>query len=80
MAFNHIKKDPRRENGTFKMCGGDLNPIEGSTVCVCEFCGTKQTVPSLDNEKMQNFLKIVFEKTRENKRKKEKKREHTQRY
>ena len=33
------------------MCGGDLDVIEGSTVCVCEFCGTKQTVPSLDSEK-----------------------------
>ena len=34
-----------------KMCGGDLEIIEGSTICVCEYCGTKQTVPSLDNEK-----------------------------
>ena len=34
-----------------KMCGGDLNLVEGSTVCECEYCGTKQTVPSADNEK-----------------------------
>ena len=34
-----------------KMCGGDLNIIEGSTVAECEYCGTKQTVPSADNEK-----------------------------
>ena len=34
-----------------KMCGGDLNLIEGSTVCECEYCGTRQTVPSADNEK-----------------------------
>lgn len=34
-----------------KMCGGDLKLIENSTVCECEYCGTKQTVPSLDNEK-----------------------------
>ena len=34
-----------------KMCGGDLNLNEGSTVCECEYCGTKQTVPSADNEK-----------------------------
>ena len=34
-----------------KMCGGDLRLIEGSTVCECEYCGTKQTVPSMDNEK-----------------------------
>ena len=34
-----------------KMCGGDLHITEGSTVCECEYCGTKQTVPTLDNEK-----------------------------
>ena len=34
-----------------KMCGGDLNLIEGSTVCECDSCGRKQTVPSADNEK-----------------------------
>ena len=34
-----------------KMCGGDLNLTEGSTVCECEYCGTKQTVPNADNEK-----------------------------
>ena len=34
-----------------KMCGGDLNIIEGETVAVCEYCDTKQTVPTADNEK-----------------------------
>ena len=34
-----------------KMCGGDLLLEEGSTVCECEYCGTRQTVPSADNEK-----------------------------
>ena len=34
-----------------KMCGGDLQIIEGSTVCECDYCGTRQTVPSTDNEK-----------------------------
>ena len=34
-----------------KMCGGDLRIEEGSTVCECEYCGTKQTVPKLDDEK-----------------------------
>ena len=34
-----------------KMCGGDLSVEEGSTVCECEYCGTKQTVPRLDDEK-----------------------------
>ena len=34
-----------------KMCGGDLDVSEGLSVCECEYCGTKQTVPSADNEK-----------------------------
>ena len=34
-----------------KMCGGDLNVVEGQTVCQCDYCGSKQTVPTLDNEK-----------------------------
>ena len=34
-----------------KMCGGDLIVQEGSTVATCEYCGTVQTVPCLDNEK-----------------------------
>ena len=34
-----------------KMCGGDLNIVEGETVAECEYCGTRQTVPTADNEK-----------------------------
>lgn len=34
-----------------KMCGGDLNIVEGSTVAECEYCGSRQTVPNRDNEK-----------------------------
>ena len=34
-----------------KMCGGDLVLNSDSTVAECEFCGTKQTVPTADNEK-----------------------------
>ena len=34
-----------------KMCGGDLNVTEGISVIECEYCGSKQTVPSADNEK-----------------------------
>ena len=34
-----------------KMCGGDLNIVEDSSVCECEYCGTKQTVPKVDDEK-----------------------------
>ena len=34
-----------------KMCGGDLEIIEGSSICVCEYCGTEQTVPNVDDER-----------------------------
>ncbi|MBQ3087721.1 MAG: hypothetical protein IJC45_10320, partial [Clostridia bacterium] len=34
-----------------KMCGGDLEIVPESTVVECEYCGTKQTVPTADNEK-----------------------------
>ncbi len=34
-----------------KMCGGDLNIEAGMTVAECEYCGTRQTVPTADNEK-----------------------------
>ena len=34
-----------------KMCGGDLNIVEGESICECEYCGTRQTIPSADNEK-----------------------------
>ncbi len=39
-----------------KMCGGDLNIQEGLVVCECEYCGTKQTIPTLDNEKKLNLF------------------------
>lgn len=34
-----------------KMCGGDLQIVEGTTVAECEYCGSRQTVPHIDNEK-----------------------------
>ena len=34
-----------------KMCGGDLNIIEGASTAECEFCGSVQTIPNLDDEK-----------------------------
>lgn len=34
-----------------KMCGGNLEVSEGMSVCECAYCGTRQTVPSVDNEK-----------------------------
>lgn len=34
-----------------KMCGGDLNLLEGVSTAECEFCGSIQTIPNLDDEK-----------------------------
>ena len=34
-----------------KMCGGDMEVNEGTNVAECEYCGTKQTVPHVDDEK-----------------------------
>lgn len=34
-----------------KMCGGDLVLNEGSTVATCEYCGSQQTVPLIDDDK-----------------------------
>ena len=34
-----------------KMCGGDLNLTEGASIAECEFCGSVQTVPKVDDEK-----------------------------
>ena len=39
-----------------KMCGGDLNISEGSSVVECEYCGTRQTVPCADNEKKMTLF------------------------
>lgn len=36
-----------------KMCGGDLEISEGMSVAECQYCGTKQTLPRLDNDKKE---------------------------
>ena len=36
-----------------KMCGGTLDVTEGMTVCECEYCGTKQTITTSNDENMQ---------------------------
>ena len=38
------------------MCGGNLDVQEGMTVCECEYCGSTQTLPSLDDEKKINLF------------------------
>ncbi len=39
-----------------KMCGGDLNIEPNLNVIECEYCGTTQTVPTVDNEKKINLF------------------------
>ena len=39
-----------------KMCGGDLDISEGLSVCECEYCGSRQTVPTADNEKKMTLF------------------------
>ena len=39
-----------------KMCGGDLEIAAGVTVAECEYCGTKQTLPKVNDEVVQNLF------------------------
>lgn len=39
-----------------KMCGGDLEMVEGTSVVECDYCGTKQTVPKAINENLQTLF------------------------
>ncbi len=38
-----------------KMCGGTLEVNPGESVAVCEYCGTKQTLPRLDDDRRANL-------------------------
>ena len=38
-----------------KMCGGTLEFEQGATIGVCEYCGSKQTLPRLDNDRRANL-------------------------
>lgn len=35
-----------------KMCGGTLEVFEGSSTAVCEYCGSQQTLPKLNDERI----------------------------
>lgn len=56
-----------------KMCGGNLDVAEETTVCECEYCGTKQTVPKTRDDVMSNLfnrannlrIKCEFDKAQE---------------
>lgn len=55
------------------MCGGSLEVEKGQTICECEYCGTKQTVSSTDDEITTNLynrannlrMKSEFDKAQE---------------
>ena len=38
-----------------KMCGGTLEINNNQSVATCEYCGTGQTLPKLDDEKRANM-------------------------
>ncbi len=38
-----------------KMCGGSLTVVAGATVVQCKYCGTKQTLPKLDDDRKANL-------------------------
>lgn len=38
-----------------KMCGGDLILTDGQSVAECEYCGTKQTLPKLNDDRRANL-------------------------
>ena len=38
-----------------KMCGGTMEISENSTVAVCEYCGSQQTIPRLSDERKANL-------------------------
>lgn len=38
-----------------KMCGGTLDINPGDSIAVCDYCGTKQTLPKLDDDKRANM-------------------------
>lgn len=38
-----------------KMCGGTIDFEQGTTVAQCEYCGTKQTLPRLDDDRKANL-------------------------
>lgn len=39
-----------------KMCGGSLDVEEGKTVCECEYCGSRQTISSTDDENIRSLF------------------------
>ena len=39
-----------------KMCGGTLEINDGESIALCEYCGTKQTIPTAKDEALQGLF------------------------
>ena len=39
-----------------KMCGGNLEVLDGTSFGICEFCETKQTLPTVSDEGLQTLF------------------------
>ena len=39
-----------------KMCGGQLDVLDGENVATCPYCNTKQTIPKLSDDKVRKIL------------------------
>lgn len=50
-----LKKSEKMTIFKCKMCGGTLEFNPGDTVAVCDSCGTKQTLPKLDDDRRANL-------------------------
>ena len=44
-----------------KMCGGVLTPADNAKIITCEYCGTKQTLPCPDSERISNLYEKADE-------------------
>ena len=63
MIINNLVYKPQKRKGEndmvvlkCKMCGGDLIPFEGSKICECEYCGSRQTIPAIKEEGIQTLF------------------------
>ena len=67
-----------------KMCGGDLQVVEGTSYCTCDSCGTTQTIPTVQEVGLKNLfnranvlrMKAEFDRAAEIYEKKEEKENH----
>ena len=56
--MSKLRKEEELKMGVFKckMCGANLNVSPGQKICECEYCGSKQTIVSSDDETLQKSV------------------------